>query len=282
MLLAVGCGGDGSSSAVNNGSAGAGANGSTATGTSSTGAPGSASSGSGGTILVGNLNDDFAGDGPLIDYTTNNANALPDVARVGGRYRANLVDNTNDMTLHYNDAQGRLDAKLVTFPFEIIVRNIGIGTQANPQMAPPGTSEMYIFAGVQVHVMDLNARHSSHVVVGHRGNTHFTVEGKNTVAGDSAVNDVGAGAVPAGRADIRVVGNADHTLTISWQTPNSAPGKQADAWTLYNDDGRLPGPAPAYDDTVYVGLITYAFGNSGVPFVGTADAIEGGSVTAGP
>jgi hypothetical protein len=36
----------------------------------------------------------------------------------------------------------------------------------------------------------------------------------------------------------------------------------------------LPGTTPTYGNSVYVGLITYAFSNTGVPFVGTCDSIE--------
>ena len=218
--------------------------------------------------------DSFDGDGPLIGYTTNNPSALPEVARVDGRYRANLTDNTNDITLHFNQDQGRLDARLVQFPFDVVARNIGIGTQADSQVPPPATGDPYNFAGIQVHVTDLESRNSSHIVVGHRGGTHFTVEGKNTVDGDSSVNDVGANTAPDGRADIRVVGNPDRTLTIYWQVPNLDPANQPDQWNLYQGTGTLPGPAPDYGETVYIGLITYAFGTRGVPFVGTCDAVE--------
>ncbi|MEM7436451.1 MAG: hypothetical protein AAF436_14945 [Myxococcota bacterium] len=223
---------------------------------------------------LGGISDAFDGDGPLIGYTTNNESALPEVARIDGRYRASLVDNRSDVTLHFNGAQGRLDAKLVEFPFDVTVRNIGIGTEADSQTAPAPTGDPIIFAGIQVHVPELESPNSSHVVVGHRGPIHFTVEGKNTVDGISTVNDVGADTVPDGRADIRVVGNADRTLTFYWQRPNSSPGANADDWTPYRDTGDLPGPAPDYGPSVYVGLITYALGQTGVPFVGTCDAIE--------
>ncbi|MGI9622437.1 MAG: calcium-binding protein [Acidimicrobiales bacterium] len=217
--------------------------------------------------------DSFAGSGPLIGYTTNNRAALPSVARVQGRYRAELTSNVGNVTLHFHGDQGRLDARMVEFPFDVVVRNIGVGRQSNSQIAPAPNGNPYVFAGVQVHVPNLDDTNSSHVVVGHRGGTHFTVEGKNTRDGSSSVNDVGANRVPDGRADIRIVGNDDRTLTVYWQRPNLSPGVADDTWILYNGSGQLPGQAPDYPSAVYVGLITYAFGSTGVPFVGTADAI---------
>ncbi|MDO5970151.1 hypothetical protein Q4Q35_10060 [Flavivirga aquimarina] len=218
--------------------------------------------------------DNFEGTGALVNYVTNNASALPDVLRVSGRYSAALTDNTDNKTLHYNQDQGRLDAKLVTFPFEFIARNIGIGTIENSQIAPSSENNPYNFSGVQVHVEDFNSINSSHVVVGHRGATGFTIEGKNTLNGDSSVNDIGANTVPEGRADIRIVGNENNTLTVYWQLPNLTGNSTSDDWVLYNGTGNLPGTAPTYGNTVYVGLITYAFYTTGVPFVGTCDAIE--------
>ncbi len=224
--------------------------------------------------MTEDIPDSFAGTGALKGYTTNNASALPDVGRTSGRYRANLTDNSDNVSLHFNNEQGRLDAKLVEFPFDIVVRNIGIGTQANSQNAPVPNGSPYVFAGIQVHTKNLDVRNSSHVVVGHRGGTHYTIEGKNTVNGNSSVNDAGANIVGDGRADIRVVGNVDRTLTIYWQTPNPDPGGEPDSWNLYRGTGALPGNNPAYGKSVWVGLITYAFGSNGVPFVGTADALE--------
>ncbi|WP_422362170.1 hypothetical protein [Reichenbachiella sp.] len=218
------------------------------------------------------LSDDFEGNGDLIDYVTNNASALPDVKRQNGRYHANLTSNTNNTTLHYHEDQGRLDAKKLIFPFEFIARNIGIGTQEDSQVAPSSNNDPYNFCGVQVHVLDLSTPSSSHVVVGHRGPTGFTIEGKNTNEGNSSVNDIGANTIPDGRADIRIVGNEDRTITVYWQLPNlNAAG---DNWLLYNETGDLPGTPPTYESEVYVGLITYAFEQTGVPFVGTCDAIQ--------
>ncbi|MBV6647504.1 MAG: hypothetical protein KI790_18745 [Cyclobacteriaceae bacterium] len=220
------------------------------------------------------FSDSFDGSGPLSGYTTNNADALPDVSQVDGRYLANLIDNTNNKTLHFNQEQGRLDAKWVGFPFEFVARNIGIGTQENSQTAPTPSGNPYIFCGVQVHVADLASPNSSHVVVGHRGAAHFTIEGKNTLNGSSAVNDIGANTVPDGRADIRITGDAQGILKVYWQIPNLSPSTNEDSWNLYRDTGDLPGTPPVYGDSVYVGLITYAFELNGVPFVGTCDEIE--------
>ncbi len=63
--------------------------------------------------------DSFDGNGDLVDYVTNKASALPETARVDGRYRAELTDNQGNKTLHYNDSQGRLDSKLVSLSFRI-------------------------------------------------------------------------------------------------------------------------------------------------------------------
>ncbi len=217
--------------------------------------------------------DTFAGTGPLLGYTTSNAEALPEVGRLDGRYRAVLTDNTDNKTLHFNESQGRLDAKLVSFPFDYVARNIGIGTLADSQIAPNPAGSTYMFTGVQVHTTDLEAADSAHVVVGHRGNTKFTIEGKNTVDGNSQVNDIGANTAPAGRADIRIVGNRDRTLTVYWQTPRPNPSS-ADDWQLYRGTGNLPGASAPFGESVYIGLITYAFGAGSVPFAGTADSIE--------
>ena len=216
--------------------------------------------------------DSFDGDGDLEGYTTSNASALPDVIQSNGRYLATLTDNAQNQTLHYNQDQGRLDARLIRFPFEFIARNIGIGSITDSQIAPAHANDPYNFAGVQVHVLDLEDPNSAHVVVGHRGPTGFTIEGKNTLNGSSSVNDNGANSVPEGRADIRIVGNNDRTITVYWQQPNLGAGE--DNWQLYNGTGELPGAAPVFENDVYVGLITYAFYTTGVPFVGTCDQIE--------
>lgn len=224
--------------------------------------------------LEGYFTDSFDTEGTLQSYVTNNESSLPNVVAVSGRYKAILDDNSNNRTLHFNNDQGRIDAKLVEFPFEFIARNIGIGTLDDSQLAPLPTNNPYIFSGVQVHVKDFNTINSSHVVIGHRGGTGYTIEGKNTVDGSSSVNDIGRNTVPEGRADIRIVGGEDNTILVYWQRPNLDYTNTDDNWNLYRDTGNLPGSAPAYESEVYIGLITYAYGQEGVPFVGTCDAIQ--------
>lgn len=222
--------------------------------------------------------DRFDGQNPLLT-TINNQASLPKVTKTTGQYLAELDDNTDNITLHFNENQGRLDATSVRFPFEVIVRNIGISV-LNQGSSPSPVGNEFIFAGVQVHVSDLDSKNSSHVVVGHRGGTSFTIEGKNTVNGSSTQNDNGENSAPEGRADLRIVGNPDHTLTVYWQLPNLDRPAQQDEWLLYGPsfqvptEGKLPGQAPEFGDTVYVGLITYAFGNNGIPFLGVCDEIE--------
>lgn len=75
-----------------------------------------------------------------------------------------------------------------------------------------------------------------------------------------------------GRADLRIVGNENRTLTGYWQLPNLTPGTNTDKWKLYRGNGKMPGRAPVYGVDVYVGLITYAQGFGNLPFVGTADS----------
>ncbi len=220
------------------------------------------------------VSDNFEGNGPLLNYTTNNPSAVPGVTRTNGRYRAEVLDNSGNVTVHFHGDQGRLDAKEVVFPFEYIVRNIGIGTLADSQIAPPDISS-YVFAGIQAHVYpDFNSINSSHFVVGHRGSKENTVEGKNTVNGYSTVNDAGTNVVPDGRADLRVVGLSNNTILWYYQVPNFDIGVTPDNWIAYRGTGLMPGTPPVFGDTIYIGPITYAYGSNNVPFVGTIDSIE--------
>ena len=196
------------------------------------------------------------------------------MARADGRYRAKLLSNAGDITLHYNQSQGRLDARMLSFPFEVVARNMGIGTVDDSQTAAPGGGVRFNLAGIQVHELDLEARNSAHIVVGHSGAANFSIEGKSTVNGVSTWDNEGGNAAPSGRADLRIVGKADQTLEVFWQSPNADPSATKDEWKPYNGTGKLSGPAPMFGPQVYVGLITYAVGETGVPFIGTCDSFE--------
>ena len=161
--------------------------------------------------------------------------------------------------------------------FEVIALDIGIATAADTLTMPSLVAGNYIFCGLQVHQQaandtEFNANiNSSHLVVGHRDGTRSTIEGKNTNAGSSNQNDAGYDAVPNGRADLRVVGSivsSVNTLTWYWKAPGAA------TWILYNTTGFPPGTQPTYGNTVDIGLITYAYTNTNLPFVGTCESIQ--------
>jgi len=217
---------------------------------------------------------------PLVGFTTNNASALPNVGMRCGRYTAELTDNTNDVTLHFNDRQGRFDGVLLNFPFRVIARNLGIAPMNEPLLAHQFAGNAYNFVGLQVHQQDLNGLNSAHVVVGQRGGTLNTIEGKMTLNGSSVVTDIGDNALPTGRADLMIVGQVDGTLLVYWQQPNNSGKPSNDNWIAYQDytsnpPGTLPGSLPDWGgNSVYIGLITYAQGTNGVPFMGVMDSFE--------
>ena len=207
-------------------------------------------------------------------FIVNNADALPDVGMKCGRYNANLMNNSNNKTLHYNRDQGRFDGVLVDFPFKVIARNIGIAPINQPTLNHQHSSNAYIFSGLQVHHSNFSVLNSAHLVAGQRGSKLNTIEGKSTLSGVSVVSDIGGNRLPNGRADLMIEGLANGQLLAYWQVANSTPGSNDD-WQLYNGTGEFPGTIPNWDgNQVYVGLITYAQGSSGVPFMGVADSLE--------
>ena len=48
----------------------------------------------------------------------------------------------------------------------------------------------------------------------------------------------------------------------------------SDQWQAYNSIGALPGTPPVFGSDVIIGLITYAYEDESVPFVGTEDSIR--------
>lgn len=233
--------------------------------------------------LAQQVTDDFAGDGALSGYTTflgntddgggTDSDNITPIGRVDGRYRAVLADNSGNDTLHYNADRGRLDAKLVSFPFTYIARNIGIGTVADSQAEVPYSGNQVNFCGIQVKHQ--SSDDSAHIVVGHRGTgRRSTIESKNTISGTSTVDDNGQDSIAGTRADLKVVGTSDGDLIAFWQEPNLTGRIDHDDWQLYNGTGDFFGTDTDFGSSVYIGLITYAQGSLGVPFVGTCDGVE--------
>lgn len=213
--------------------------------------------------------DTFGGSGSLTGYTTYLGNdsggdlddADIEVTQTSGRYRAHLKDNSSNQTLWFNSSQGRADGILISGDFEAIAYNIGIGTVADSQAAPTGSSSTILFCGLNVHSSTQSAQNYAHLVAGHRnGDATYTVEGKNTISGSSSVNDIGDDAAPDCRVDMRVVRSGS---TLSWYY--RLPGDST--WISYT----MPGSQFTLTSSVYVNLITYAQNSTGVPFVGTCD-----------
>lgn len=219
-------------------------------------------------------------------YDGDNPNGTPFTAessegvtatQTDGRYRAEITSNAGNQTQFYNNNQGRLDGVAVTFPFEVIARNVGIGQTGNSQAAPP-FNNAYMLSGLQVHNANFTSVNYAAITVGHTNRNPFIVEGKNTRNGVSVFDVENNSAVPAGRADLRIVGHADGTLTGYWQIPRNT--GEADNWVLYQGNmnapaGAFPGVEPEFGDEVIVGLVTYAAGtNIGDGFVGTCDSLE--------
>ena len=193
---------------------------------------------------------------------------MPDVGRAGGRYRA-LVTASDDDTLWFNFERGRLDAKLLSFPFDVIARRVGVGTTGapDPVTGPPSIpdADAVLLCGLLVHDADLGSDNWSFAVAGHRGATLRTVEVKHTLEGVSAIGALPSGTLATTRADLRMVGDEAGNVTAYWQEPGTSP----DNWT----EIAIPGTQHDYGAQVYVGLITY-HGHGSRPFVGTCDALE--------
>ncbi len=209
------------------------------------------------------------------DVFNNNANLL--VVKRDNRFYTELTtaaNGTGQDTTFFDLDQGQLNSREMTFPFEVIALDIGIGTIDTPLTSHPDNAG-YNFCGLHVHQRSANDTeflanvNSSHCVVGHRGGTHNCVEFKNTLAGSSSQGDTGYDSVPLGRADLRVTGSAAGLLTWYYKEPGAA------NWLLINGGtGFPPGTQPTYGASVDVGIITYAYTNTGLDFAGTCESIQ--------
>lgn len=187
------------------------------------------------------------------------------------------ANGTGQDTTFFDLDQGQLNSRVMTFPFEVIALDIGIGTILDPLTSHP-VNGGYNFCGLHVHqlssTIDNNVEflaniNSSHCVVGHRGGTHNCVEFKNTLAGSSSQGDTSFNSLPLGRADLRVTGSAAGLLTWYYKEPGAA------NWLLINGGtGFPPGTQPTYGASVDVGIIGYAYTNTGLDFAMTCESIQ--------
>ena len=211
-----------------------------------------------------------------LNLNTYNASALPDVGAMCDRYTAQVLNNESNQTLFYHQDQGRLDGVVARFPLDAVLRNVGIAPINQPLDAKVSEQAAYLFSGLQIHHRDFNSVNSAHLVVGQRGTTRNTIEGKTTLNGRSQVNDIGANQLRNGRADIRLQIDAEGRVTAYWQEPNLIGDPAKDAWVPYRGTGVLPGGHPDWGEgrQVIVGIITYAYYSNGLPFWGVADRLE--------
>ena len=221
------------------------------------------------------FSDTFDGaDGDPLDsslWTEYNSSVIATREQRDGRFRAVIDDNTGDQTLWYLSDVGWFAYQTLTFPFEIDYLNIGIGKTSDSQAVPvPGVdtaASPWQFGGVVVHSLtpgDLNYRL---MVVGHRdGFNTYTYESKNSDGtGFNSIVDGGANAAPLGRLDIKVIGNANQTITFQHRQPGvgSYVNSTVPAFRF-----------PTYASTCLVGLVGYTFALSSMPFVITCDEVS--------
>lgn len=217
------------------------------------------------------LSDPFDGTGSLTDWSTINAASLPGVEQTGGYYRAPVPSHSGTTTTHFNTDYGRLDYRLVEFPFEAIANGVRIADISDPETTVSFTSE-YAFCGLQIQNDPSSPTDAyQHAVVGRRGpNTGSaggnTLERKTTTSGSSTQNDIGPDAVPGLIVDIRVVGTAGTPNTIEWYYRIAGDT----AWTALT----MPGTEPSWDNEIAFGLVTYAYLTISSPgFAGYIDEI---------
>jgi len=223
--------------------------------------------------------DPFDGTGALDPKWLNyQAAAVPGVQRNAGFYRADITDNTSDVTLWFHGSTGRFDYQGVTFPLagvdEYVFNDVGIGPTSNPSANHVFASDAFNFCGIMIHNDSFSLPNYMFQVVGHRSFlAQSTLELKSTVDGGSSMYDVGTDAIGAGvtHCDMRVRLHSDGAVDFAYRAVGGG------GWTLPGGDGLTPTPRPALGaagDTVYLGLITYAQDTAGLPFAGTVDSVS--------
>ncbi len=228
------------------------------------------------------VNDTFDGTGALgshwVEY-----NPVIDAARVSGYMEIDVDDNTGDKTVWFQGDRGRLDSQLIKFPLTGEPSHIyqfldcGVGPTSNPRNdLTKATAFAINFGGVIAHNANMTIEDWMFAVIGHRGaDGTATIEHKSTNNGVSTQADEGDNVVGSGatHCDFQVEVQADGTILFGYRARNTS-----NAFTLINGGtGLTQGTPPnlgSNGDSFRLGVVGYALGTQGVPFISSADVAK--------
>lgn len=231
----------------------------------------------------------FEGDGSLANFTqydADNPTGVPSslasnegvaAQQLNGQYHARLDDNSTNRSLFLDADQGRLDAIDATFPFEVIAKNVGIRSITEHELPPSHPSGTAFLSGVQIHSSDFSSANYVHFLAGHGPENSQTLEAKSTRNGNSVWDLENAETLDFGRADLRLVGDSEGNIQAYWRLPSEGESPEAE-WQAYEGSlgagpAQFPGDAPDFSNEVLIGLVTYAFGDVGEGFIGSAEEL---------
>ena len=198
--------------------------------------------------------------------TSYNPSAVPDVGVRGGRFYAEILTNESEQTLWDGPNQGRVDGRLFDLPVEVIGRGMGVAPIGDDSAALPYLSSYYAKSFIQVHDEDPSKTDYLHVAVGHRGGPN-TIEDKRTNSGSTNAKNIQYNA-HNGRADVRLVVNADGSHETYWQQSGTVP----DDWQPFVQ--LAPGIPFFSTGRVWVNIGGDAYLTDAVPFTAVIDSVE--------
>lgn len=192
---------------------------------------------------------------------------------VDGDFRAQVKSNASNVTTFFDAlyGMGLYRPYAISFPFEVIVRGIGVTT------APSGSP--YSFLALAIVNLATNPTTWSapfdylQMAAGHRGPEHYVFELKDTVSSDSTVESEGD-ISSTGLGDIRLVGSTSGGRHIEayYRDDNTV----GEGWTGWRG-GALElqfGTRVTWGTSVVMGFHPYAFELAGLPFTALCSSIE--------
>jgi hypothetical protein len=225
----------------------------------------------------GFVNDNFDGTGALgSQWSVYNGSVIDGgVSRVSNYLEGTVSDNTSERTRWFNSDQGRFDYQTVSVPGagfdEYVLAGVGLGAVGDRLGNLTSTGNPFNFGGLMVHNAVMSNIDYMFAVAGHRGTVHATVETKSTISGTSDVTDEGANEFGSGvthcdlAVEIYSTGVALFKMREiggTWRYTNGGTGLVPSAYNL-----------GSVGTNVNIGIIGYASGTTGVPFVFTADSM---------